>query len=235
MVSARDKLIQLKYFNRTYFLPYRLHKLNSEFSAVCWTCTHSTGDFFHTFWTCPFILSYWKSVLRVVSSISHTPGPYANCVCLLGLVEELFNNKLLRVFITMITIFWKKPSPPTPQFWKKLLNINLPLYQDTYNNTSCPKTYQKVWSCWLDKSSTATPLDVWLFFCSDSSIYSDSLISSLCVVKRVLEPSTKNDCTQWHSDFSSLYIYFFFTGPCPGQTGSLLCFFFVWFYIYINQ
>lgn len=52
---------------------HRLHKVNTSLSPACWRCDHNMGDFFHMFWTCPVIATYWKSVVDIIGSVTQVP------------------------------------------------------------------------------------------------------------------------------------------------------------------
>lgn len=65
LVSLGDRLIQFQIVHRTYFTPYRLHRMNPSASQECWWHDHSPGDFSHIFRGCPAIAKHWKKVISI--------------------------------------------------------------------------------------------------------------------------------------------------------------------------
>ena len=106
-------------------------------------------------------------VVDLLNSITSAPLPVSMSVCLLGLVEDITPIETERIFINTtlfyarksIALYWKKTHPPTPLYWKQLINNNLQLYRDTYRNRDRPSKYDNVWAKWLDKPYTASNIE----------------------------------------------------------------------------
>lgn len=100
----------------------------------------------YTFWSCPANAVYWTQVLcySISNQYSDFPSP---TVCLLGLVEDLASRVMDITLIRLlffyarkaITVCWKKWTPPSLPFWKRLVNKALPYYKDTYAHKGCPR------------------------------------------------------------------------------------------------
>lgn len=116
---------------------------------------------------CPGIVKYWEEVISTINSGGQISLTQSVSLSLLGLVEELvptvagrtMHSLLLYYARKAITMSWKKVTPPSFAFLKHPVNVNLPLYKDTYVNWGCPKKYDKVWSKWLADATTASMLD----------------------------------------------------------------------------
>lgn len=162
LVSARDRLIQLKFLHRSYYTPARLAKIFPNASAECWRCSHSPADTDHIFWQCQQVQRFWSDVTSCISELLTVPIPMTVKVCLLGLVDEVVPSRALRTMLNILLFYerkaillhWKKPGAPRVAFWKGLVNAMLPYYKSTYEAGGCMKKFYKVWHTWYKSSNT---------------------------------------------------------------------------------
>lgn len=118
---------------------------------------------------CTAISQYWNYIIRHVSAVAQISVVLSSRMCSSGLVEDLFPTVAQRGLLSLLLFYareatamsWKKYSPLSIQFWKQLVNSNLPLYHKTYNNMGLPKKFSKVWACWLGDVSMATAHTLW--------------------------------------------------------------------------
>lgn len=62
VISSRDKLIQVKFLHRVYYMPQKLHCIFPDQDPICPKCRTQVGSFLHMFWECPIIRSFWSEV-----------------------------------------------------------------------------------------------------------------------------------------------------------------------------
>ena len=83
LISTKHRQIQFNIFHRTYYTPYRLHKIDSNISSRCQRCKVTDGDLLHMLWS-------WKE-----ANTSRLGFCFANLlVCMWN-----FANKQMRLII----------------------------------------------------------------------------------------------------------------------------------------
>lgn len=60
--------ITIKILNRWYYTPYRLAKISTDYSTLCWRGCEQVGTLHHLLWSCPNLTSIWNQVFRLISS-----------------------------------------------------------------------------------------------------------------------------------------------------------------------
>lgn len=145
LVSARDRLIHLKFLHRIYFTPARLSVIYPSVMADCWRCSFSPADARHVFWECPQIKIFWSGVIACIEEILMVPIPLSIRIC----AHRTLLNILLFYGRKSILLKWRSSAPPSLSFWKALVNSMMPYYKATYVSRGCMKKFDKVWQAWL--------------------------------------------------------------------------------------
>lgn len=81
LVSARDRLIQLKFMHMIYYIPAKQAKIYPATSVESLRCSQSPADFSHIFWHCSVVQEFWAAVEKITS----VPVLMTLSTCLLGL------------------------------------------------------------------------------------------------------------------------------------------------------
>ncbi len=87
--NLAHRLIHFKVIHRAYITPYKRFKMKLQPNFNCHTCnTASSGTFPHMFWDCPIVISLWKHVNQVLSSLLQIDWLVNPSLCLLkGIVH----------------------------------------------------------------------------------------------------------------------------------------------------
>lgn len=118
-------------------------------------------------WQCPTIRSYWETVLDTLNDLgdwSIQPDPYT---ILLSIMDDIVASRYMKLLLFYALYYarrerllrWKQPTSPTLANWVSAVNSVLPLYTLTYVSRNCPKTFDKVWSTWIDAHGPVESLD----------------------------------------------------------------------------
>lgn len=67
VISARNKLIQLRYFHQTYYTPQKDFLMRRRLSPTCHKCEREQGDFIHMVWSCNRIRPFWSAVTAFIA------------------------------------------------------------------------------------------------------------------------------------------------------------------------
>ena len=118
--------IHLNFVHRTYLTPRRLCAMRVLHSPNCTLCaSNCIGTFFHMFWECPNVSTFWSMVatkLSLLYQINITPSP---SLFLLNDISQLtLNSKHKRTFLAgltaakkMVAMRWKPPHNLTFRQW----------------------------------------------------------------------------------------------------------------------
>ena len=100
-------------------------------SPLCWRDCGKIGDQTHIFWDCLKIKPYWMDIRKEIFIILGLDLPLTFSSYILGCIptdnlntttdKVYILNVLLLIAKKMITISWKKPSPPTMKLWTNKL------------------------------------------------------------------------------------------------------------------
>lgn len=139
-ISARDKLIQLRYLHQMYYTPHRLYKMGRRDNPTCHKCLAADGTFMHMVWDCNRIRPLWSQVTRFLADTFDLPNICSPLLGLLGIIEDevMSNNmgtflRLLFYYVRkLIVLDWIKRDHLTLSAWKGLVNANITLYKMTY-------------------------------------------------------------------------------------------------------
>ena len=156
--NLRHKLSQFNLIHRVYYTPEKLHRMDSEMSFLCWRCKKQRGTFFHMFWTCSAVSSFWHSVVNRISSCLGISVPYSPRLCLFGTGREDGWNRHQKQYMDLaflaakkcITIHWKSSIPPTIAHWLNELSSYTPLDKIYYNIRNKQQDFWHVWQPHMD-------------------------------------------------------------------------------------
>lgn len=151
VISSRDKLVQAKFFHRTYLTPQRLHRIYPERSLECPRCRSPDSSYIHMFWSCPRLLFYWSAIMESINARLQLELPLTPELALLAIHDDqrprytkLLISLLLFYAKKGIVLKWNSHSSPTVKAWENSVNAVLPLYKLTYINRVCPQKFMSV-------------------------------------------------------------------------------------------
>lgn len=92
---VRYKMIQFKILHRFYITPYKLNKMNSDVSNLCWHGCMKTGTLIHLLWFCPEVKKFWLNIEEFICKLFNVKFQLSPLICLLGnKAEEVKSNEL---------------------------------------------------------------------------------------------------------------------------------------------
>lgn len=105
--------------------PHRLHKVNSGVSDMYWKGCGLLGTYYHCFWACPRLLTFWTQVILQVGLISDLAIPLDPGLVILNVWRSLKTGPLRWELVELlfcaahhvIAMFWKTPKVPTLKDW----------------------------------------------------------------------------------------------------------------------
>lgn len=146
---------QYKILLQWYQTPDLLHSIYPSADRGCWRCCKEVGTLYHTYWTCPLIVPYWRTVHSLVHSIFGSWVPFDPKMFLLGLPPPSFSQsskKLLAQVLTagrcLIALKWKRREPPSLfELHSRIRDVKRMEYLTaSLNNTL--DTHNQVWELW---------------------------------------------------------------------------------------
>lgn len=75
LISTKHRQKQFNIYNRTYYTPYRLHKIHHNSSPNCQRCRTCEGDLLHMLCKCPNLETYWKYIINIASKTTNIKIP----------------------------------------------------------------------------------------------------------------------------------------------------------------
>lgn len=125
---VRLGLIQFKVVHRAHLSKARLAEIYPGVDESCERCSYSPANLVHTFWACPQMNCYWKSVFKILSEVLKTEIQPCPLIAIFGVPNE--NLAVTRIqsdiiaFMSLlarrrILLHWKSPIPPTAAAWLK--------------------------------------------------------------------------------------------------------------------
>jgi len=139
LTSTKHRQIQFNIFHRTYYTPYRLHKIDSNISSKCQRCKMIDsnisskcqrckmidGDLIHMLWSCPVIEELWKRVIELTSRVIGSQIEQDPKLWILGDTSSIDVNYYKKYFILLastavkkcILINWKSENSPLVKHW----------------------------------------------------------------------------------------------------------------------
>lgn len=65
-ISGYTQEKNFKVLSRWYKTPDILHKIYPSVPDICWRCNNAPGSYFHIWWACPEVSSFWQSVFTFI-------------------------------------------------------------------------------------------------------------------------------------------------------------------------
>lgn len=160
IISTADVLIQFKFIHHLHYTPARLVTMEPGRDIACARCKIIAADFFHMFWTCPGLTTFWKGVFSFFSRKLHVTLPQTPEVGLLGVLNDIVLHTHVRMFIRIslfyarktILLHWKDTVPLSAHAFFRIVHGTLPKFKLIYKSRACPKKFTKIWQPWLDFS-----------------------------------------------------------------------------------
>lgn len=108
VIASKDKLIQVKFLHRIYYTPQKLHCIFPDRDPTRPNCKTQVGTFFHMFWDCPIIATYWSAVFSAINrrlqlSIQALPE-----LALLGVHDNEQRSHHLKLLTSYLLFYVKK-------------------------------------------------------------------------------------------------------------------------------
>ncbi|OCT74166.1 hypothetical protein XELAEV_18033122mg [Xenopus laevis] len=113
----------------------------------------------HTLWSCPALRDYWDKALEILGELTKCESLNDPKVCLLNIQTGLgvdphmteFLNKALFQVRRLVTLNWKKPSPPVVDQWvAAMANLANTEYLLAKRKGRLDK-FHRTWDPWLMK------------------------------------------------------------------------------------
>lgn len=104
IISTADLLIQYKFIHHLYYTPARLVKMGLSLDIACARCNTIAADFFHMFWTCSGLSSFWKELFAFFDNELH-PIPHIPEVGLLGVLNDHVSRTHARTLLRILLFF----------------------------------------------------------------------------------------------------------------------------------
>lgn len=105
MVKLR--LVQLKILHRIYYTRVTLHKIGKADSTLCLRRCGAVGTFYHILWECPIILTYWETIMRIITQFNGVTVQPEPKRCLLNLWEPTDLNHAAHYWVMLGMMFAK--------------------------------------------------------------------------------------------------------------------------------
>lgn len=136
LISTRDKLIQIHFLHRVYYMPQRLHRIYPQRSPDCTYCVGDVGTYLHMFWSCPRVAHFWGEMVELVNVRLQLTLPTTPKLLLLGIQDDDQRHRCTKLLISYlfyhakreIIVKWNSP-PPSVASWEKSNNTERPLYK----------------------------------------------------------------------------------------------------------
>lgn len=119
VISARDKLIQLRYLHRIYFTPKILFLMRKRTSPTCQKCDTVQGDFLHMVWSCTEVRPFCSAITAFILEVFEFPNICNTKWCLLGVFDPIQYK-----VVTFLSKWWWS------NFWCKVVLIPLAFFCD---------------------------------------------------------------------------------------------------------
>lgn len=100
MISAKDRLIQLKSFHRACYTLQCLVNIYPQSDHLCMRCATSRGTFLHMMWSCPMIRPYWKWVVDTLNDMCDLTLRQNPFLLLLSHMEDVEVDRYIKFFLT---------------------------------------------------------------------------------------------------------------------------------------
>ena len=125
LISTKHRQIQFNILHRTYYTPYRLHKIDSNISPRCQRCKVMKRDLLHMLWNCPVLEEFWKQIIALTSKIIGHQIEQDPKLWILGDTSSANVNYYQKYFILLastavkkcILINWKSEDSPSLRHW----------------------------------------------------------------------------------------------------------------------
>lgn len=113
-------------YNRLFFSPSFLHKINANSPHICWSCSSPDADLKHLLFFCPFVQLFGKKVWKQITQIFHHPAPFSFANIFLESLSDDWStcpipfrilDLLLGIMFQQITKHWKNLADLSFQAW----------------------------------------------------------------------------------------------------------------------
>ena len=158
LISTKHRQIQFNIFHRTYYTPYRLHRIDSNISSRCQRCKVTDGDLIHMLWSCPKIEGFSKRAIELTSRVIGIRIEQDPKLWILGDTSSVKVNYYKKYFILLastaakkcILINWKSENSPTVRHWINELVSYCTPEKILYNVRGKHAAFGKIWGPFLD-------------------------------------------------------------------------------------
>ena len=154
-INSRHNLIQFKTIHRLYYSKDRLHKIFPDVSSLCNRCKMTQGTLAHSFWSCPKLIVFWKSVFECFSKAFGKNLEPSPLVAILGVTSVLnginkFESQAISLGMVvakkMILLNWKLEYIPTYEIWiRELMNV-LHLEKLRFSSNNRTHLFTQIWN-----------------------------------------------------------------------------------------
>lgn len=127
-ICARHGLLQCKVLHRIHWSKEKLSKRFPGTDPTCDRCKITSGSYFHTFWSCSKLITFWTHIFKILSGTFRLPLDPCPMMALFGVSPDPCPlNKYQRDFLAFCTLLarrqillnWKNKLPPSYSMWIK--------------------------------------------------------------------------------------------------------------------
>ncbi|XP_063819155.1 LOW QUALITY PROTEIN: uncharacterized protein LOC135057187 [Pseudophryne corroboree] len=161
-ISVSIKENSYKVYTRWYLVPERLHQIYPNTSNLCWRQCGQVGSYFHIWWNCPRLASFWLMVRTLIQSLIPdcpllSPETLLLCApaCQLSKPENKLAMHIACAAKLQIAKSWKLSTPPTrPELMNRVWFVAKMEYLSSLMNNTVDK-FHGVWTPWYTKFQVA--------------------------------------------------------------------------------
>ena len=155
-IRAGFRLVQLKILHRIYYTPSLLFRMGKKISYQCNRNCEERGTFYHTIWSCPYIVHYWTNILNCINGVNGIDTNMTPSLCLLNIWGATDLSRAQRLWTTLglgiakrnIARKWGSDLAPLLNDWKKDMDWCMLAEKVIYESRGCPQKWKKIWEDW---------------------------------------------------------------------------------------
>lgn len=157
LISTKHRQMQFNILHRIYYTPYRLHKIDNNYSPKCWRCKVRDGDLLHMLWNCPVIEEFWRRAIEIISKVMGIQIESDPKLWILGDTGSINVNYHKKYFILLastavkkcILLQWKSENSPTLRHWINELASYCTPEKISHSVKGKYGTFEKIWGPFL--------------------------------------------------------------------------------------
>ena len=155
--SKDTKVKEMNYkLTKWYYVPSKMHKINSDTSSLCWRECGEEGNHAHIWWQCRVIQTYWVEVLRLIKQIEGKGIELDPWKCLFHAMEGQRKDYrtsltpfLLNAAKALIPRNWRNKDPPKVREWFSEVDKIRVMEELISHQEEVEIKFQETWGKWI--------------------------------------------------------------------------------------